>query len=123
MALPFESTIATASHPPTARRPTRATPATYRRRRAVAGAAALVVVAVVLLSLLGARASADTEVGVEVRPPAVYVVRPGDSLWSIAAELAPQRDPRPVVAALQRAAGKGDIQPGQRILVPPGLQR
>jgi hypothetical protein len=46
---------------------------------------------------------------------AVHVVRPGDTLWSIAAAVAPGSDPRPVVDELARRAGGATLQPGQRI--------
>jgi Tfp pilus assembly protein FimV len=45
----------------------------------------------------------------------VYVVGPGDSLWSIAAELRPDGDVRPVVDELARRAGGPSLQVGQRI--------
>lgn len=46
-------------------------------------------------------------------------VKQGDTLWSIAKQLAPTRDPRDVVAELGRvnALTTGVIQPGQRLLV------
>ena len=46
-----------------------------------------------------------------------YVVQPGDTLWSIAAAIAPDRDPRPVVDALRRVNGGPTLQPGQRLLL------
>jgi nucleoid-associated protein YgaU len=49
-----------------------------------------------------------------------YVVRPGDTLWSIAAARYPG-DPREGVWKLQRANRVGTtILPGQRLLVPGG---
>jgi Tfp pilus assembly protein FimV len=45
----------------------------------------------------------------------VYVVQPGDTLWSIAERIAPDRDPRPVVDALRRANGGPDLQAGDRL--------
>lgn len=45
----------------------------------------------------------------------VWVVQPGDSLWSIAAAVAPDADLRPVVDELARRTGGGSLQPGQRI--------
>lgn len=47
--------------------------------------------------------------------PAVYVVEPGDTLWSIAARLDPHGDPRPVVDRLADRAGGAAIRPGQRL--------
>lgn len=44
-----------------------------------------------------------------------YVVQPGDTLWSIAAEIAPDRDPRAVVDALREANGGPDLEVGDRL--------
>jgi len=51
------------------------------------------------------------------RPPAVVTVHDGDTLWSIASQIAPQRDPRVVVARLERVNHlTGPILlPGQRL--------
>jgi hypothetical protein len=59
--------------------------------------------------------SAPVVAGSTGAAPAVHVVRPGDTLWSIATSVAPGRDPRPVVDELARRAGGGALQPGQRI--------
>jgi len=50
-----------------------------------------------------------------------YVVRPGDTLWSIARRLAPSEDPRPLVDAIAAAnhVDGGWIVPGQALVVPP----
>jgi hypothetical protein len=83
----------------------------------------VVLVATVLaLTFVGGRATADGDPAGEVRPTAVYVVRPGDTLWDIALRLAPERDPRVVVAALERSAGGSSIRVGQRIVLPASLQ-
>ena len=49
-----------------------------------------------------------------------YVVREGDTLWSIARRLAPGTDPRRVVDQLVRANGvdPGSLVPGQTLVVP-----
>lgn len=49
-----------------------------------------------------------------------YVVRPGDTLWSIAERLVPGEDPRPLVDALARAnaVSPGTLVPGQVLVVP-----
>lgn len=44
-----------------------------------------------------------------------YVVRPGDTLWSIAERLDPGGDPRPVVDSLRSRAGGAALEAGQRI--------
>ena len=49
-----------------------------------------------------------------------YVVRSGDTLWSIADRVAPGQDPRPVVDAIASAneVGPGLIVPGQTLVIP-----
>ncbi len=51
-----------------------------------------------------------------------YVVREGDSLWSIAERLSPGSDPRPLVDAIQLAndVDPGTLIPGRTLLVPVG---
>jgi len=73
-----------------------------------------------VLVLLTARAGAalgGTEPATPERSPAVrsVVVRPGDSLWSVARRLAPGADPRPVVDELARERGGSVLQPGETI--------
>jgi LysM repeat protein len=48
----------------------------------------------------------------------VYVVQPGDTLWSIARQLHPQDDPRPVVDQLASQIHGGSLQVGQRLVLP-----
>jgi len=52
-----------------------------------------------------------------------YVVRQGDTLWSIAERVAPGEDPRPVVDALTRVndVDPGALLPGQTLVVPSGV--
>jgi nucleoid-associated protein YgaU len=49
-----------------------------------------------------------------------YVIREGDTLWSIARRLAPGTDPRPLVDVLATANGidAGELVPGQTLVVP-----
>ena len=88
----------------------------YRRRRLVALA---VVVALVLglVSSLGAGGGAPAATVAEGESVTV-VVQPGDTLWAIAAELAPSDDPRVLVAQLTELAGSSALQPGQELVVP-----
>lgn len=46
--------------------------------------------------------------------PAAVTVHPGDTLWTIATRIAPQRDPRAEIADLQRlnSLGAGPLLPG-----------
>jgi nucleoid-associated protein YgaU len=87
-----------------------------RRRRL---AAALLVVALAAF-LTGPVAQA---VGLRRPPPAIattYVVRPGDTLWSIATRFRPGVDPRLVVDRIARAndLDAGALVPGQQVTVP-----
>ncbi|HEX6423797.1 MAG TPA: LysM peptidoglycan-binding domain-containing protein [Acidimicrobiales bacterium] len=112
------------SAPPTRTRhlPDRAT--RVRRRRlaalvlavALAGGAAAGARAVAGLTAVGTTTDARP---VEVRPVPVagheYVVQPGDTLWSIATQIAPDADPRPVVDALRAANGGPELEVGTRL--------
>jgi hypothetical protein len=108
---------------------------TFRRRRATALALlATVVVAVVLLvgaastRLAGgghpsaaAGASSPTS-AVALRAAEVaatsWVVAPGDTLWSIAAKIAPEADVRATVDRLVELNGKRPISVGQHLRLP-----
>jgi Tfp pilus assembly protein FimV len=97
------------------RLPDRAT--RVRRRRLVV----LVAGVVLAFSLAGAAQLVSGLASVEEspRPEPIsggeYVVQPGDTLWSIAARLAPDDDPRAVVDALRAANGGADLQVGDRL--------
>jgi hypothetical protein len=60
-----------------------------------------------------------TPVDVRSRPSAGqrYVVQPGDTLWTIAAQIAPDDDPRVVVDALTAANGGPDLQVGTELVL------
>jgi Tfp pilus assembly protein FimV len=101
--------------------------ATRIRRRRLA--VLLVAVAVAAASVLGARAiagmaqierSTSPEV-VELQSVPVagqrYVVQPGDTLWSIATEIAPDDDPRVVVDALRDANGGPELEVGDELIL------
>jgi LysM repeat protein len=49
-----------------------------------------------------------------------HVVRPGETLWSIAVRLEPERDPRETVHAIAAAndVDPGKLVPGERLVVP-----
>lgn len=86
----------------------------FRRRRL---AALVLAVALATAGVAGVRALAGlAEVGGTSGPRPVgepsapvagqrYVVQPGDTLWTIALRVAPDEDPREVVAALREANG------------------
>ena len=110
---------------PTIRPRPRPSTATYRRRRVAAAGLALVIV---LVAAQAGGALGDQPLAVSERRPASsssseergvqYVVEQGDSLWSIAEELAPGEDPRPVVDALAEARGDAPLIPGETIVWP-----
>ncbi len=102
---------------PVARRGRRASAATYWRRRVVA--VAIGVAALFMAGKAGA-ALGGSPLAVPERRPATmpYVVKPGDSLWSIAARLEPGRDPRPLVDALTASRGGAPLVPGEVITRP-----
>jgi uncharacterized protein (DUF1684 family) len=96
------------------RRARRPRPAVLRRRRFLAAFIGLV------LALTVARAGAALEgshLAAPERLPHVQtvVVQPGDTLWSLAHRLAPNRDPRAVVDALVEARGTSVVQPGDTV--------
>ena len=93
-----------------------------RRRRAavLAGVAAGATwgLALPLASLGGSPVAAHPRAHVGVAGETVYVVRPGDTLWSIASRLDRGGDPRPMAEALAREVGSAVVVPGERIAIP-----
>ena len=93
----------------------------YRRRRIAVLCAALSVLVLPALVFAASGASTSvTPVSAPVAPAAapassVYIVQPGDTLWSIAHKVEPQADPRDVVDHLVELNGSGALQPGQRL--------
>lgn len=59
--------------------------------------------------------------GADARSARTYVVRPGDTLWSIARRSSPSVDPRLVVGAIASAnrVDPGALVPGQELSIPP----
>jgi nucleoid-associated protein YgaU len=91
--------------------------AVYRRRRLAALAVLIVLVGTVLLVALHVRGAGAALEG-PPPAPAVYVVQPGDTLWSIAKSVAPHADTRVVVGRLSKSAGGASLRPGQRLELP-----
>jgi hypothetical protein len=100
-------------------RPRVATRARYWRRRIVV--AVLAIGLVLVMAQAGAALGGASLASPERRPAAAHtaarntVVRPGDSLWSVASRLAPGSDPRPVVDALAAARHGTVLVPGETI--------
>ena len=83
------------------------------------GAIPLVVWALVtILGSGGAAADAGAELG--ARTFDYVTVHHGDSLWAIAESIAPQGDPREVIAEIMRLNGldQATVEPGQRLALP-----
>jgi hypothetical protein len=93
-------------------------PATYWKRRVVV--VLLAVALVLVMARAGAALGGSTPAAPERHPahssqPASTIVRPGDSLWTVAERLAPGDDPRPVVDALSEARHGTVLTPGETI--------
>jgi len=91
---------------------------TYVRRRV----AALILGVILVLAVSGPVARAigvvrDEPVLVSAR---TYVVRPGDTVWSVAESAAGGADPRPWVDAIaaRNAIEPGAVVPGQALIIP-----
>jgi Tfp pilus assembly protein FimV len=108
----------------------------YRRRRlAVLGATLSVIAVAVVLASQAFTSAPPTDVriapaaaspvvhepaaygasGQRVPDRAVYVVQPGDTIWSIARALDPTGDPRAMVDRIAELNGSSALQPGQRL--------
>ena len=98
----------------------RATWQLTRRGRIVLGVVASVPFAALLMLVGSVQADAETAVADQGRATGVVVVQPGESLWRIAQELAPDADPRGVVTAIRdlNSLGSDAVVPGQSLVVP-----
>jgi hypothetical protein len=104
-----------------ARRTERA--AAVRRRRVLLGTVTAALIVALALPWGGAgthtlAASGPTQAGATSVHRGLYIVQPGDTLWSIAEDLDPRGDPRPVVAVLSAQAGGDTVVPGERLELP-----
>jgi nucleoid-associated protein YgaU len=101
------------------RRPRRQTSIAVRRRRTLLAVAGLLLVGLALpLGGTGGHSHAAGSALAGTGKPLVYTVQPGDTLWSIAQQVAPSADPRPLVAELAARTGSDTVTPGETILVP-----
>ncbi len=100
--------------------------AVLRRRRIVAvGLLALVVLGCsfglqAALGRIGGGPLAITDAPGGLQPAAarIWIVRPGDTLWSIAEAVDPRGDVRPLVDRLAAETGRTVLYPGEAISVP-----
>ena len=104
---------------PVARRPVhRARPVSrsVRRRRTVVGAVVVGLFGLLALpaGALGGHAPAPSTLATTDHG-ARYVVRPGDTLWSIATRLDPSGDPRVLVSRLSAQLGTDTVVPGEHL--------
>lgn len=94
---------------------------TERGRRVLAALVALpIVVAVVIAVLSGGTALASLDEGGAPVTFETINVMPGDTLWSLAGEIAPAADPRDVIDAIVslNALPSSAIVPGQTLSIP-----
>ena len=100
--------------------------AQYRRRR-LAVLVGLVVVVALLWTVADAATglldpqrdgTASPAAAIDSTPAPTHVVQPGETLWAIAQQIAPNRDPRAVVDELVRLNGSAALTPGQRLVLP-----
>jgi Tfp pilus assembly protein FimV len=98
----------------------------------LAAALSLVLLAVLLISVASRSGTSDVRIapadapivrqpaaygasGHSVPPRAVYVVQPGDTIWSIAHDLDPTGDTRATVDRIVALNGGAALEPGQRL--------
>jgi nucleoid-associated protein YgaU len=98
--------------------PARIPARTGRQRRRLSATLTVALIAGVWAGPLGRIVAGAGGAGLASRSS--YVVREGDTLWSIARGVSPGGDPRPLVDAIAAANGvdPGAIVPGQTLFVP-----
>ncbi|AXJ10645.1 LysM peptidoglycan-binding domain-containing protein [Arthrobacter sp. PM3] len=95
-----------------------------RRGRFVFFGLPLILLAGLVLSFSGfinaPAKAADAADQLSATPALSVTVQPGESLWAIAGSVAPERDPRDVVADIVQLNNLGDarVMPGQQLFVP-----
>jgi hypothetical protein len=106
--------------PPADTRSTAAIRLTRRGVLVLSFAVAVLGLALVWLAAFSAPAAAPGSASGAAGAGREVTVRAGDTLWSIATRVAPSRDPRVEVAALQRVNGLrgSDVAPGQILRLP-----
>jgi hypothetical protein len=101
---------------PTRTRPTR-TRLTRRGRLVLLGLCALILLAVISVGRAGSQAATATETGPTLQQT---TVQQGETLWAVAQRIAPQNDPREVVAQIRRInhLQTSSLRVGQQLLLP-----
>lgn len=95
-----------------------------RRGRFVFFGLPLILLAALILSLAGflnaPAKAADSASELSLTPTVTVTVQPGESLWAIAGAVAPERDPRDVVADIVQLNNldAARVVPGQQLYVP-----
>lgn len=101
------------------------TPPTRPRLRLTSRGRGLLLLGLVVLLLaafaVGRSASSQATIEPAAEPaPTAVTVQPGDTLWSVAGRLAPERDPRELVAQIRRLndLSSASLTVGQQLLLP-----
>ena len=92
---------------------------TERGRRVVAGLSIAVGLSIAAVTVVTVQLNADRG-GLELAGSSTVVVQPGDTLWSLAQQVAPEEDPRAVVDAIVDLNGLEDVDllPGAVLQLP-----
>lgn len=69
---------------------------------------------------MGGQAAQALGDGPDGRRDVRHVVQPGETLWSIAQQVSPRQDPRPLIQAIEQANGvtAAELVPGLSLRVP-----
>ncbi|HVC15413.1 MAG TPA: LysM domain-containing protein [Acidimicrobiales bacterium] len=100
------------------RRRARRAAAQRRRRGLLLATAAAALVCGLALPLSTTAGSSPTPGDRNMVAGTVYVVRPGDTLWSIARHVDGRGDPRQLAQALARQTGSAVVVPGEHLVIP-----
>ncbi|XAS68876.1 LysM peptidoglycan-binding domain-containing protein [Micrococcaceae bacterium Sec5.7] len=119
----FQDLISQPPSEPSVRRAQRRLRLTHRGRIVLIGLPLVVLVAI-LMSLAGffnaPAKAADSAADLSATPTVSVTVQAGESLWAIATAVAPERDPRDVIADIVQLNNldAGRVMPGQQLFVP-----
>ena len=94
---------------------------TRRGRRVLAGLSAVpIAIALVIAALSSGAAVATAEPGAEIGSFQMMTISAGDTLWSLAEQVAPNHDPRDVVDEIADLNGLSGVSvfPGQELAIP-----